>query len=208
MPAETSASPPTITADDVARWHQARLFFTTSHGEIAYHETGKGKALLLLHGFPLNAYHWRDVMHLLAGDRRCIAPDLLGLGYSKPKPGADIGLVAQARMLVELLDGLGVEQFDIIANDSGTAIAQLIAVHYPGRVRSMLLTNGDVEPDSPPEPLLPVIELASRGAFAEAMVGAAIVDKTMARSAEGVIGLTFTNPSEVSDDVIDFISHR
>ena len=187
---------------DIARWHEKRSFANTSYGEIAYHDVGEGPALLLLHGFPLNAYHWRDVMALLSGERRCIAPDLLGLGYSKPKHGADIGLVSQADMLAELLDSLGIDQSDIIANDSGTAIAQLLAVNHPARVRSMLLTNGDVEPDSPPEPLLPVIALAQRGEFAEAMVGAAIGDKALARSPDGVIGLTFADPNGVSDEEI------
>ena len=115
-------------AHDVARWHDARHFASTSHGDVAYHEIGEGPALLLIHGFPLNAYHWRDVMGALAGERRCIAPDLLGLGYSKPKAGADIGSVAQANMLAELLDALSIETADVISNDSGTAIAQLLAV--------------------------------------------------------------------------------
>jgi len=188
---------------DIARWHGARLYARTSHGEVAYHALGQGPALLLIHGFPLNAYHWRDVMKLLADERRCIAPDLLGLGYTRPISGTDIGSRAQADMLAELLESLGIEQADVIANDSGTAIAQLLAVHHRGRVRSMLLTNGDVEPDSPPEPLLPVIEMARQGAFAEAMVGAAIADKAAARSREGVIGLTFAEPQGVSDEAID-----
>lgn len=198
-----SVEPSSNRQRDIARWHEARSFAKTSHGDIAYHELGQGPALLFLHGFPLNAYHWRDVMKLLAGERRCIAPDLLGLGYSKPKAGTDIGLVAQTDMVDELLDRLGIDQADMITNDSGTAIAQLLAVNHPGRVRSMLLTNGDVEPDSPPEPLLPVIELARQGRFAEAMVGAAVADKILARSSNGVIGLTFENPIGVSDEAID-----
>ncbi|MGR3715228.1 MAG: alpha/beta fold hydrolase [Thermohalobaculum sp.] len=203
MPTDLPATQPNSRTHDTARWHAARRYARTSYGDIAYHESGQGPALLLLHGFPLNAYQWRDVMDLLSGERRCIAPDLLGLGYSRPAPDADIGLVAQADMLAELLDCLGIDQADVIANDSGTAIAQLLVVNHPGTIRSMLLTNGDVEPDSPPEPLLPVIELARQGAFAEAMVGAALADKTMARSAEGVIGLTFSNPQNVADEAID-----
>jgi len=203
MLTDSPATPPPNQTLEIARWHDARRYLTTSHGDIAYHEVGQGPALLLIHGFPLNAYHWRDIMDLLAGERRCIVPDLLGLGYSKPKPGADVGSAAQADMLAELLDRLGIEQADVIANDSGTAITQLLVVSHPGRVRSMLLTNGDVEPDSPPEPLLPVIEMAQQGAFAEAMVGAAIADKGLARSGEGVIGLTFADPDGVSDEAID-----
>jgi pimeloyl-ACP methyl ester carboxylesterase len=189
-------------ADHSKLWHEKRLYVTTSHGDIAYHDVGEGPALLLIHGFPLNAYHWRDVMRLLAGERRCIAPDLLGLGYTRPATNADLSLSAQAAMLVELLDSLGLGEADIIANDSGTAIAQLLAVGNPHRVRSMLLTNGDVEPDCPPQPLLPVIELARQGTFAEATISAALADKALARSEQGIIGLTYSHPELVSDEAI------
>ena len=37
------------------------------------------------------------------------------------------------------------------------AVAQLFVTRYPERVRTMLLTNCDVEPDSPPPAVLPVI---------------------------------------------------
>lgn len=183
-------------------WHGKRLYCATSHGDIAYHDVGEGPALLLIHGFPLNAYHWRDVMRLLAKERRCIAPDLLGLGYTRPATNADLSLSAQATMMAEVLDSLGLENVDIIANDSGTAVAQLLAIGFPNRVRSMLLTNGDVEPDSPPQLLLPVIELARQGVFAEVMIKEALADTTLARSKQGVIGLTYSNPGIVSDETI------
>jgi len=36
------------------------------------------------------------------------------------------------------------EHIDLVANDSGVGIAQIFAVHHPTRLRSLLLTNGDV----------------------------------------------------------------
>lgn len=195
----TTAAP----SDLVARWHELRFYVPTSRGAIACHDVGQGPAVLLIHGFPLNAYQWRDVVRLLAGERRCIAPDLLGLGYTRPAAGADLTLPGQVGMLAELLDRLGIDRVDIIANDSGTAAAQLLAVTHPERVRSMLLTNGDVEPDCPPAPLVPVIEMAAQGAFADTMVRAAVANKAHARSEQGIVGLTYTDPDAVTDEAID-----
>lgn len=48
------------------------------------------------------------------------------------------------------LDALGIDQVDLVANDSGVGIAQIFAVHHPSRLRSLVLTNGDVHDNWPP----------------------------------------------------------
>ncbi len=58
--------------------------------------------------------------------------------YSDP-----VSFVAQAAMLAQLLDALGVDRVDLIANDSGGAIAQIFAVHNPQRPRTLTLTSCD-----------------------------------------------------------------
>jgi pimeloyl-ACP methyl ester carboxylesterase len=68
-------------------------------------------------------------------------------------------------MITAFLDHLGIVQVDLIANDSGGAVAQLLVARHSERVRSLLLTNCDVETDSPPAALLPVIELARAGIY-------------------------------------------
>lgn len=189
--------------DQIHAWHAQRNFMTLPQGDIAYHDIGQGPAVLLIHGFPLNAYQWRGVVRLLAGERRCLAPDLLGLGYTRVAKGADLSPHGQANMLIGLLDQLGIDKVDIISNDSGTGVAQLLAVSHPDRLRSMLLTNGDVESNSPPAPLVPVIAMANAGAFAREMIAASLADKSAARSHQGVIGLTYADPAAVTDDAIE-----
>jgi len=53
-------------------------------------------------------------------------------------------------MIAEVLDALGIEQVDLIANDSGGAIAQIFAAHYSNRLGSLVLTNCDVHDGWPP----------------------------------------------------------
>ncbi|TKR32892.1 alpha/beta hydrolase [Luteimonas gilva] len=146
-----------------AEFHAARRFADLKQGKIAYVERGSGPVALFLHGYPLNGYQWRGPMAALAGERRCLAPDLMGLGYTDVAADADLSPEAQTAMVVALLDHLKIDDVDIVANDSSTGIAQLMAAYHPQRVRSMLLTNGDVDTNSPPAKLMPFLEKARRG---------------------------------------------
>lgn len=189
---------------DVAAFRAQRRYATTSFGEIAYNESGSGRAALFLHGFPLNSFQWRGQLDRLSVHRRCIAPDFLGLGYTRVAEGRSVAPDAQVDMLAELLDTLSVQDVDLVANDSGGAVAQLFVLKYPKRVRTLLLTNCDVEPDSPPPALKPVIDLARAGTFADAWLAPWVADKKLARSAEGIGGMTFTFRTNPTDEAIDY----
>jgi pimeloyl-ACP methyl ester carboxylesterase len=188
---------------DQTGFQAARKFAATSFGRIAYVERGRGDAALFLHGFPLNGFQWRGAIERLSDQRRCIAPDFLGLGFTEVAKGQSVAPNAQVDMLASLLDHLKVATVDVVANDSGGAIAQLFALRYPQRVRTMLLTNCDVEPDSPPLALMPVIELARAGRFADQWLAPWVADKALARSAEGLGGLCYSKPGYPSDEAID-----
>ena len=162
-------------------------FVRTDFGRIAYVERGEGKPVLFLHGFPLNSYQWRDVIGRVWHRRRCIAPDFLGLGYTEVGNQPDVVPGTQVAMITGFLDSLSIRKFDIVANDSGGAIAQLLAAKHPERVRSLLLTNCDTEPDSPPAAVLPVIELARAGKFADTWLAPWVADKALARSPKGYL---------------------
>lgn len=188
---------------NAAGFHAARRFLPTRHGDIAYVERGQGPAALLLHGFPLNGFQWRGVMAELAAHRRCIAPDWLGLGYTRVARDQSVAPDAQVEMLVALLDGLGIAAVDVIANDSGGAIAQLLVARHPLRLRTLLLTNCDVENDSPPPALLPVIEAARRGRFAIETFPPQLADHAFARSDRGIGVQCYTFAHNPSDEAID-----
>ncbi|PLX32995.1 MAG: haloalkane dehalogenase [Ignavibacteria bacterium] len=51
-----------------------------------YIDEGEGDPVLFLHGNPTSSYLWRNIIPHVAQHRRCIAPDLIGMGKSdKPK---------------------------------------------------------------------------------------------------------------------------
>jgi len=154
-------------AMDAAAFHARRRFAATASGDIAYVEQGQGPVALMIHGVPLNGLHWRHVMAELQSSRRCIAIDLMGLGYTRIAANQDVSFDAQARMVREFLDVMGIDQVDLIANDSGGAVSQIFAAHNPHRLRTLTLTNCDVHDNWPPEVIAPSILAARNGTLIE-----------------------------------------
>lgn len=119
-------------------------FVATPYGRIACREIGCGPVAVFLHGLPLSGREWREVMPALAHLRRCIAIDQLGLGQTEPAEEADLSYAGQVDMLAACLDRLGVEQVDLVGNDTGGGIAQLFLARHGARLRSLTLTNCEV----------------------------------------------------------------
>lgn len=172
-----------------------RKFIDTPSGRIATYERGSGPAALFVHGYPLSAYHWRHQLAALSDVRRCIAVDLLGLGYTEPAPGAPVAYPEQARMLSELVDALGLDTFDLVGNDSGGSISQLLAVAAPERIRTLTLTNCEVAENNPPPALVPIVELARAGRMADLLESIAGDPEAACKALAG----SFARPEAVID---------
>lgn len=108
---------------------------------IAYRELGKGSAVVLIHGIPTSSLMWRHIMPQLSMNHRVIAPDLLNYGMSEKPAFADVSINAQSRMVVGLMDALGIRRADVVAHDIGGGVAQLMAVNFPEKIRKLILLD-------------------------------------------------------------------
>ena len=100
----------------------------------------EAEPLVLLHGWPQHWFEWRKVLPELSRHRRCVLPDLRGLGWSEaPRGGYRKETLAQDVLAV--LDALGTERTDLIAHDWGGWIGFLIALRAPERLRRYLALN-------------------------------------------------------------------
>ena len=61
---------------------ETRFYDVLDHS-MACREAGTGDPVVFLHGNPTSSYLWRDVMPEIAGQARCLAPDLIGMGQSQ-----------------------------------------------------------------------------------------------------------------------------
>lgn len=200
------AAVPRAWGEDVSaarRYNKERRFVDTAFGRTAYVDRGTGLAALFLHGFPLSSFQWRGAIDRLSAHRRCIAPDFMALGFTEVAPGQSVTPSAQADMLAAFLDELAIRQVDLIANDSGGAVAQLFAAKFPERARTLLLTNCDVETDSPPKAVLPIIEAARAGIYPELYLEPWLKHGDVARSSTGLGGMCYGNPAHPTNAALE-----
>jgi len=154
-----------------------RHSITTRSGEISYIDigpAGTGPVALFVHGIATNAGLWRNVIGALSGQRpdhrRCIAADLPLHGHSPVTTDQDLSVAALAEGLEDFCDALGLTSIDLVANDTGGAIAQIFAARYPHRLATLTLTDCDTAGNLPPEEFKPTVELARAGNLAPTAV--------------------------------------
>lgn len=151
---------------------------TLSQGTIQYEDEGQGSPVVFVHGFLVDADLWKGTALALHDRARCIRPTLpLGAHRTPMDPGADLSPRAVARILLDLLDALGLDDVTLVANDTGGAIVQLALDEDPGRVARVVFTSCDCFDKFPPPPYnalrwLPHIPGAMRATALSAHVGA------------------------------------
>lgn len=122
-----------------------------SQGTIRYRELGEGPPILFVHGVLVHGGLWSKVADALAADFRCIAPDWPFGSHSIPMAAdADLTPDGAADLLAELIERLELGPVTLVGNDSGGAIAQLVATQHPARVARLVLTNCDAFERFPP----------------------------------------------------------
>lgn len=107
-----------------------------------YHDTGKGFPVVMVHGSGpgVTAWaNWRLIMPELAQERRVIAPDMLGFGYTERPAGVQYSKEIWVQQLKDLFDALNIEQADLVGNSFGGSISLAFAIAYPERVRRLVL---------------------------------------------------------------------
>ena len=115
--------------------------------EMAYVDTGEGDPVVFLHGNPTSSYLWRNVIPQLAGQARCLAPDLIGMGDSGKAPGGSYRFADHARYLDAWFDALGLtERVVLVGHDWGSALGFDWARRHPERVKGVAYMEGIVRP--------------------------------------------------------------
>jgi pimeloyl-ACP methyl ester carboxylesterase len=186
---------------NIAEFRAGKRSTDTRYGRIAYADHGEGETIVFLHGVPLNSAHWRDVIAQLRDRFRCVAPDLMGLGDTEASPESELDFTGQAAMVLDFLDRLGVSAFHLVGNDSGGAISQIIACTAPERVRSLTLTNCDVDANVPPPAFAQAFALAKVGLLSKA-IGLMRGNLALARSDFG-LGVGFERPKHITSELVD-----
>jgi pimeloyl-ACP methyl ester carboxylesterase len=114
--------------------------------EIFYREDGHGNHVVWIQGLGLDHRGWAFQIPLFSQHFCCLSFDNRDAGQTGPSPGA-YSIKTMADDTIGLMDALAVKQADIIGLSMGGAIAQELAIHYPARVKRLVLvatyTSGD-----------------------------------------------------------------
>ena len=107
-----------------------------------YHDVGSGFPVLLVHGSGpgVSAWaNWRLTIPALSPQRRVIALDMVGFGFTDRPAGIRYDLDTWVAQAIGLLDALEIERADLIGNSFGGALALALAIRHPTRVRRLVL---------------------------------------------------------------------
>lgn len=133
-------------------------------GTIHYEASGPegGRPVVFVHGYAMGSSLWRPLSERLASRGwRCLAPTWpLGAQTEPMQEGADLTMEGMAGMVGEFLEVLGLEGAVLVGNDTGGAIAQIVATSTPARLGGLVLTSCDAFEHFPPPVLKPLIAAA------------------------------------------------
>src|SRR5580698_1253827 len=122
-----------------------------SAGTIEYQDTGRGPALVLLHGLLMDASLWDELVAELSASYRCVVPTLpLGAHRIPMAAAADLSLPGIAGLVTELLDRLGLEDVTLAGNDTGGSLVQLLMGEPNARISQAVLISCDAFGNFPP----------------------------------------------------------
>jgi haloalkane dehalogenase len=117
--------------------------------EMAYVDTGAGDPIVFLHGNPTSSYLWRNVIPHVAGQSRCLAPDLVGMGDSGKSPSGTYRFVDHARYLDAWFEALGLSRnVVLVVHDWGSALGFHWARRHPERMKGVAYMEAIVRPVS------------------------------------------------------------
>ena len=129
----------------------------TRLGPLAWQSSGSGPALVFFAGALANHDLWRDVVATLADRYHCITIDLpLGAHPWPLREGADRSATSLARLMLDCLELLDVEDATVVANDTAGGLLLLsLDTGHPalGRIGRLVLTNCETYEKFPPEKL-------------------------------------------------------
>ncbi|HEX6460298.1 MAG TPA: alpha/beta hydrolase [Thermoleophilaceae bacterium] len=184
---------------NLERFNSLRKTVSTRSGEVAYVDIGSGPTALFIHGVGTSSYLWHNVIDELQHERRCVALDLPLHGRTPAAAGQDFSLGWFARVVADFCDALELDEIDLVANDTGGAVAQIFATKHPERLATLTLTNCETHDNVPPKALKPAVILARARLLAPTLRWLTRRPPMARRTA---FAQAYEKPKRLSDDTI------
>ena len=116
--------------------------------DIAYVRQGKGKPLVLIHGYPLDHTIWDEISPFLEKEFDLIIPDLRGFGESGVVE-SDNSIIGYATDIAGLLGHLKIKRAGLAGHSMGGYIALAFAREFPDRISGLAMVSSQTVADTP-----------------------------------------------------------
>ncbi|MCE7948002.1 MAG: alpha/beta fold hydrolase [Chloroflexi bacterium CFX4] len=144
---------------------------TIENDLVHYEALGRGRPVILVHGWLGSWRYWVPTMQHLSGKYRAYAIDLWGFGDSG-KDANKYAIKEQVSMLFKFFEGMGIRKAVLVGHSLGAAVCLNFARQYPEYTHRLLLispplvdmggwgdelpANMQPRPTAPPKPADPV----------------------------------------------------
>ena len=115
--------------------------------KISYSDSGKGTAIVLLHGFLENKKMWQEYVTFFSENYRVITIDLLGHGQSDCL-GYVHSMEENANAVHEVLEHLHIQKAIIVGHSMGGYVGLAFAELHPNKIQKLVLLNSTSKEDS------------------------------------------------------------
>jgi pimeloyl-ACP methyl ester carboxylesterase len=116
---------------------------TTDQGIVHYEVYGRGRPVILLHGWLGSWGLWQETMAYLGGYYRTYALDFWGFGESgkKRKSYAVQDFVS---LVDQFMERLGIERAPLVGHSMGGTVSLSVAIQYPQRVSKVVVVGSPI----------------------------------------------------------------
>jgi len=114
-------------------------FYDAGDAAIFYKITGRGKPLILLHGYALNSLMWQFQVPRLSKKNRVLSVDLRGFGQSSCGKGWSGNIMADD--IAGLLENLDLKDCAIVGFSLSGPVAFRLAYNFPDRVSRLVMVS-------------------------------------------------------------------
>jgi pimeloyl-ACP methyl ester carboxylesterase len=107
----------------------------TDQGIVHYETYGRGRPVLLLHGWLGSWALWRDTIEVLGREFKTYSLDFWGFGSSSPTGDDMTFSVANfVELVYQFMDRLGIRRAPLLGHSMGGTVSLGVAIKYPERV--------------------------------------------------------------------------
>lgn len=124
------------------------MFFSYKGKKIYYSDSGKGEAIVLLHGYLESSEVWNGFAEKLISEFRVILIDLPGCGLSDVY-GEVHSMEFMAQAVKELLKVLGLKKIFLTGHSLGGYVTLAFLENFPGNLSGYCLFHSQPFPDTP-----------------------------------------------------------